>query len=201
MVSLAISVPGLTERANRYLSNPLQAAELTRAGIIAGAPPSIETVEQMGDAMRRFFMLTAIAATALATGQAAMADNRPDGPRPECRQNDRDCPPPPPKDAPRKAKRNEGKAPPPPAEVNRGEHKPRPAEAPPRNARTKHTPDGRKPLRVGDSIRDGRPFQRASTSRFAPPPPGQEYRVVHDQVVLVDKKTKRIVQILGPVNH
>ena len=91
-VSLAISVPGLTERANRYLSNPLQAAELTRAGIIAGAPPSIETVEQMGDAMRRFFMLTAIAATALATGQAAMADNRPDGPRPECRQNDRDCP-------------------------------------------------------------------------------------------------------------
>ncbi|UFM67444.1 DUF1236 domain-containing protein (plasmid) [Paracoccus sp. MA] len=117
----------------------------------------------------------------------AMAETRPDGPPPECRQNDRKCPAPPSKDAPRKAKRSE--------------HKPRPAEAPPRNAKGKHAPEGRKALRVGDSIRDGRPFQRAANSRFAAPPRGQEYRVVHDQVVLVDQKTKRIVQILGPANR
>ncbi len=151
--------------------------------------------------MRRFFMMTAIAATALGSGQMAMAETRPDGPPPECRQNDRKCPAPPSKDAPRKAKRSERKAPPPPAEVKRGEHKPRPAEAPPRNAKGKHAPDGRKALRVGDSIRDGRPFQRAANSRFAAPPRGQEYRVVHDQVVLVDQKTKRIAQILGPANR
>ncbi len=54
--------------------------------------------------------------------------------------------------------------------------------------------------RVGDSGRQGRPFQQASNSRFAPPPRGQEYRVLNDRLVLVDKTTLAIVSVLGLVS-
>ncbi|WGR61931.1 hypothetical protein E3U26_14285 (plasmid) [Paracoccus ferrooxidans] len=154
--------------------------------------------------MRRFLMMTAIAVTAIGSSQMAMAETRPDGPPPECRQDDRKCPAPPAKDARKKGEGPRGeRREPPPQEARRDGHKPpqapdhRPGKA--RDAKGKPPVDSRNALRVGDSGRDGRAFQRAGNSRYAPAPRGQEYRVVRDQLVLVDQKTKRIVSILGPI--
>lgn len=55
----------------------------------------------------------------------------------------------------------------------------------------KHAP------KPGASGRDGHPFQRAANSRFPAPPKGQQYRVVQDNLVLVDSKTMTIVKVLG----
>lgn len=53
-------------------------------------------------------------------------------------------------------------------------------------------------LRVGGSGYRGAPFQRAGNSRFPPPPPGQEYRVMpNGWLVLVDSDTLGIVSIIG----
>lgn len=154
--------------------------------------------------MRRFLMMTAIAVTAIGGSQMTRAETRPDGPPPECRRDDRKCPAPPAKDAGKKDERPKGERRAPPAqEARRDGHKPpqapdhRPGEA--REAKGKPPTEGRKALRLGDSARDGRAFQRAGNSRYAPAPRGQEYRVVRDQLVLVDQKTKRIVSILGPI--
>lgn len=49
----------------------------------------------------------------------------------------------------------------------------------------------------GASGRDGHPFQQAAKSRFPAPPKGQQYRVVQDNLVLVDSKTMTIVKVLG----
>ena len=49
----------------------------------------------------------------------------------------------------------------------------------------------------GESGRGGQPFQRASNSRFQPPPHGQEYRVVNEHLVLVDSQSLKIVAVLG----
>lgn len=51
--------------------------------------------------------------------------------------------------------------------------------------------------KVGSSGRDGKPFQRSSGSRFSAPPKGQEYRVVNDHLVLVNKDTLKIVTVVG----
>ncbi|WP_045390128.1 hypothetical protein [Falsirhodobacter sp. alg1] len=51
--------------------------------------------------------------------------------------------------------------------------------------------------KVGDSGRNGRVYQRAENSRFAAPPKGQQYRVVNDNLVLVDEKTLTVVTVLG----
>ncbi|MFT4012617.1 MAG: hypothetical protein QM682_04260 [Paracoccus sp. (in: a-proteobacteria)] len=179
--------------------------------------------------MRRLLMMTALAVTAIGGGQMAMAETRPDAPPPECRQNDRKCPPRPANEAGKKGERPKGERreppprearrdghEPPPGEARRDGHEPPPGEArrdgrkpPPqardhrpgetREAKGKPSPDGRKAPRLGESGRDGRVFKRAGNSRYAPAPRGQEYRVIRDQLVLVDKKTKRILSILGPL--
>ncbi|MBK1637088.1 hypothetical protein CKO19_15270 [Rhodovulum adriaticum] len=51
--------------------------------------------------------------------------------------------------------------------------------------------------RVGDSAKHAKHFQRAERSRLPEPPQGREYRVVNDNLVLVDKETMRIVAIVG----
>lgn len=51
--------------------------------------------------------------------------------------------------------------------------------------------------KVGSNGRDGKPFQRSSGSRFSAPPKGQEYRVVNDHLVLVNKDTLKIVTVVG----
>lgn len=136
--------------------------------------------------MNRFLMIAAVAATALGGGQMALADSRPTPP--ECRQNDRKCPEP----RPAETKRKDGDRREQPRDAHRnGNHRP----DQPRDARRA---EHRAP-RPGDNGRDARPFVRAENSRFAPAPRGQEYRVIRDQLVLVDQKTKRIVSVLGPV--
>ncbi|WP_152559402.1 hypothetical protein [Paenirhodobacter enshiensis] len=53
-------------------------------------------------------------------------------------------------------------------------------------------------LRIGASAYSGQLFMRAANSRFPPPPPGQEYRVMpNGWLVLVDSNTLAIVSILG----
>lgn len=51
--------------------------------------------------------------------------------------------------------------------------------------------------KIGASGRQGKPFQRTSDSRFAAPPKGQDYRVVNDHLVLVNKDTLKIVTVVG----
>lgn len=51
--------------------------------------------------------------------------------------------------------------------------------------------------KIGASGRQGQPFQRQADSRFAAPPRGQDYRVVNDHLVLVDKNTLKIVTVIG----
>lgn len=70
-----------------------------------------------------------------------------------------------------------------------------PAKATTKNA-TK-TAQVKLPPKPGASGRDGRPFQQASNSRFPTPPKGQQYRVVQDNLVLVDSKTMTIIKVLG----
>ncbi len=51
--------------------------------------------------------------------------------------------------------------------------------------------------KIGDSGHKGQPSRQAGNSRFKAPPRGQEYRVVNDRLVLVDKDTLKIVAVLG----
>lgn len=50
---------------------------------------------------------------------------------------------------------------------------------------------------VGQRAANSRPYQRAHNSRFAPPPRGQEFRLVNDHLVLVDQKTLNILTVVG----
>jgi|GEM_PF-5479295 len=54
-----------------------------------------------------------------------------------------------------------------------------------------------RPPRVGEHLRNARPFQRAPGSRFRAPPRGQEYRVANDHLVLVNSKTLQVVAVVG----
>ncbi len=140
--------------------------------------------------MRRFLMLTAMAVTTLA-GQAAMANDRPEGPPPECRQHDRKCP-----EQPKRQKpgHDRGKGDRPAAEARRdAQHPPGPAA---RRDDRRESP-ARKIARVGDSARDARPFRPGRDSRVAPAPRGQEYRVIGDRLVLVDPSSQRILSVVG----
>ena len=68
----------------------------------------------------------------------------------------------------------------------------RAGDAPARKADARqHTP------RPGDNGNKGRPFVRASNSRFPSPPAGQEYRIVNEHLVLVDHETMQIAKVLG----
>jgi Ni/Co efflux regulator RcnB len=51
--------------------------------------------------------------------------------------------------------------------------------------------------KVGGNGQRGRPFQQAHNSRFPKPPQGQEYRVIDNNIVRVDKNTLKIVAVLG----
>lgn len=76
-----------------------------------------------------------------------------------------------------------------------------PTSTQPKAAQTKAAPaQVAKPKQApkpGASARDGHPFQQAAKSRFPAPPKGQQYRVVQDNLVLVDSKTMTIVKVLG----
>lgn len=51
--------------------------------------------------------------------------------------------------------------------------------------------------KVGGNGKSGRPFQQAQNSRFPKPPHGQEYRVIDNNLVRIDKNTLKIVAVLG----
>lgn len=173
----------------------------------------------------RGFMMMAAAATLTLAGHGALAEQRPDGPPPECRQQDRTCPPP----------ARQGKAgkrddrPAPPArkagddrrdDLRRDGHDvarrdghldPRRDPPPQRRAedgrdrrpepRQDDRQDDRRPVpRVGENARDGRPWTPPRDSRIARAPQGQEYRVIGDHLVMVDKKSHRILSVVAPVS-
>ena len=52
-------------------------------------------------------------------------------------------------------------------------------------------------VQVGDSGAMGQRFRQADNSRFKTPPRGQEYRVINDRLVLVNKDTLKVVAVLG----
>ncbi|SMO93105.1 hypothetical protein [Paracoccus laeviglucosivorans] len=124
--------------------------------------------------LQRLLMISTVALAGLGAGQAAFADQRPDGPPPECRQHDKKCPKP--KDA-RHA--------PPPAEGGRREAHPNQLEA----------------VRIGDDARDGRVFKPQKHGNLRAAPRGQEYRVIRDQLALVRKKDGRVLSVLGPMQE
>ena len=137
--------------------------------------------------MRRILMLSALVVAGLGASQPALAQPQPDRPSPECRQDPRKCPAPLEKHRkiPPEARRDDG-----------------PRHAAPAERRGKARPDKhRHNLRVGDSGREGRSFQPGRDSNLRPAPRGQEYRVIHDQLVLVDKKHHRIVSVIGPLRR
>ena len=70
-------------------------------------------------------------------------------------------------------------------------------KAAPQKKAEMHKPAPAKGPKIGDSGRKGQPFRQAGNSRFKAPPHGQEYRVVNDRLVLVDKDTLKIVAVLG----
>lgn len=51
--------------------------------------------------------------------------------------------------------------------------------------------------KVGDNGQRGRPYHPNDHKRFPEPPHGKEYRIIDDNVVLVDKDTLKIVAVLG----
>lgn len=117
---------------------------------------------------------------------AAMAQTAPDRCSPQqrdCTQTDR---------GPGRDERGSAQADQRPGQQQRPGQSQRPAEAQgQRGARADEGP------RVGQSGRNGRAFQQAQNSRFSPPPRGQEYRVVNDHLVLVDRDTLKIAAVLG----
>lgn len=123
--------------------------------------------------MRRLLMMGAMAALVL-SAQGALAESRPEGQPPACRQQDRKCPAPPPQDKQAKP-----------------EHR--------REVRNETRRDGPPAPHVGEDARAGRPWTPPRDSRMAKAPRGQEYRVIADHLVLVDKKSHRIVSVVAPV--
>ncbi|MGA0614233.1 hypothetical protein [Paracoccus sp. KR1-242] len=179
--------------------------------------------------MRRFLMMTAIAATTLGGTQFAQADQRPGAPTPVCHQDKKKCPEAPhrepgrndqkkhkdQKPAPQGDRRDDQARPGddrrlPPAGVREGRddgrHHQRPGEP---ERRADRGPDRRifEPgrdqhhLRVGDSGRGGEIYKPGRHSALRKAPHGTEYRVIRDQLVLVDKKDKRIVDVIGPTSR
>lgn len=129
--------------------------------------------------MHRLLMMLAAASLTLA-GQSALAEQRPDGPPPECRQQDRKCPP-----LARHGKRDDRPA--------------SPARHKADDRRHEDRRDARPRPHVGENARAGRPWTPPRDSRMARAPRGQEYRVIGDHLVLVDQKSHRILSVLAPV--
>ncbi|MDS9469377.1 hypothetical protein RGQ15_17580 [Paracoccus sp. MBLB3053] len=142
--------------------------------------------------MRRFLMMTAIAATTLGSAQLAQAEARPDGPPPVCRQDQKDCPKP--QKAEQKKHRDDRAGRPgddrrgPPPEMRAGRQEPRRDDQP--GMAPRH-------LRVGDNGAAGTPFKPGKDMRLKEAPRGKEYRVIDDRLVLVNKKDHKIVEVLG----
>lgn len=62
------------------------------------------------------------------------------------------------------------------------------------------TKKARKGPRIGDHARGGKVFQHSKYKKVKAPPRGQEYRIIDDRVVLVNKDTLRIIAIIGMVS-
>lgn len=157
--------------------------------------------------MQRFLKAVVMAATVFGSAELAQAQQKGDAPPPECRQGDRNCPP-----APKRDKRHRQQRPQDASgfddarrgDDRRGEPRPGddrrgpPPEQLPRDARGEPLPEMRgAPPREDHAGRDPRQ-QHAQGRRLAPPPKGQEYRVIDDKLVLVDKKSRRILSVIGP---
>jgi len=120
--------------------------------------------------MRRFLMMTAIAATTLGAAQIASADSRPEGPPPACQRDRKDCQKPPQAQPDHKAPRQ-------------GDGQPQ-----------RHD----EPKRHGDNGHQGKIFHPGKGGKLAEAPRGKEYRVIGDKLVLVNKRTHQIVRVIGP---
>lgn len=153
--------------------------------------------------MQRFLKVAVMAATVFGTGEMVQAQSRPDAPLPECRQKDRNCPPAPGKEKHHKEQRpGDARGKPPIDDARRGDDLRRPApDQSPRDARREPPAEMRGMPPRGEQKRDVRHLQRAEGRRLAPAPKGQEYRVIRDQLVLVDKKSKRILSVVGPAQQ
>lgn len=151
--------------------------------------------------MRRISILTALAVCGLGLSQAATAQTRPaDDPPRQCRQSDGKCERPdgarPRGPQPQGGQHDARRAPPPGAQ---GGQQRRAGHAP---GQEQHGNQARRNApRKGDSARQARPFQRADNSRFAAPGKGKDLRVMQGEVVLVDSRTGRVLDILGPVRN
>ncbi|RRH74708.1 hypothetical protein [Falsigemmobacter faecalis] len=51
--------------------------------------------------------------------------------------------------------------------------------------------------RIGEYLREARPFRPTPGPRFRAPPRGQEYRVANDHLVLVNSRTLQVVAVVG----
>ena len=125
--------------------------------------------------MNRILMAICAASLALSAAPAAFADTRGSGGA-VCQPNDKGCTMP---------VQKSGKAP---AEGKST------AKSPAKSTAKK---DGSRGPQVSDSGAKGAPFKQAGNSRFKTPPKGQEYRVVNERLVLVDKQTMQIVTVVG----
>ncbi|WP_018001569.1 hypothetical protein [Paracoccus sp. N5] len=154
--------------------------------------------------MRRLLMMGAMAALTL-SAQGALAESRPEGQPPACRQQDRKCPAPPPQGKQAGPGRHDRRdAPPMPrdGDARRDEARPAPGQPRPetrREARNEIRRDAPPAPHVGEDARTGRPWTPPRDSRMAKAPRGQEYRVIAGHLVLVDKKSHRIVSVVAPV--
>lgn len=121
--------------------------------------------------MKPILMALCAAALTLSAAPAALAQGY-GRDQIQCRPNDRTCPP-----------------------EQMGKKQPAPQKKAGKAPAHKAVPH--KGPQVGDSGHRGKPFHRASNSRFKAPPRGQEYRVLDDRLVLVDKDTLKVVAVLG----
>lgn len=139
--------------------------------------------------MQRFPIIPMLAATLLAlltAPVAVQAQTVKAGAPPECRQQDRKCPPPGQQPGPdRKARGHDG-AHDGGRDAGRGDR---------REVRRDHPPAPR----VGADGRAGRHWTPPRDSRLPPAPRGREYRVIGDHLVLVDRQSQRVVSVVVPL--
>jgi hypothetical protein len=185
------------------------------APVTRGDPGLKQQTKRKENEMRRLLMMSAAAALSLAA-PVAMADSRLEGQPPECRQQDRNCPPQPrqgkvgdrderrgsdgQRDDARRGPPPAGHAGPPPEGHRKDQRRPDDSRQVRRDGKPlPHAGEHGKPgLRIGDDGRSGRRWTPPRDSRFGPAPRGLEYRVIHNHLVLVDKKSRRIVNIIAP---
>lgn len=140
--------------------------------------------------MRRILILSALVIAGLGTSQPSFAQSKPERPAAECHDRGaKKCPP------AREGKNHREKQ-----DHHTGKRQPNDDRRDDRHQARRdphHKDDRPAPPRIGDNVGQGERFRPSRKMHLPDAPRGQQYRVIGDHIVLVDKHNHRITQVVG----